>query len=161
MIRPTTTIQSAEPKIVALAKNWAGGETRPEALAANLCRGVFKYLKKSLAANSEDALTILERREGDCTEHTLLFVAVARACGLPAREVGGLALGQSQGKPVLAWHAWPEFHDGSCWRAVDPTWNEPGGVDGTHWKLSVGDRDSAWLNLMGRLKVRVERVETR
>ena len=161
MTRPTTTIQSADPRVLALAKNWAKGETRPEALAANLCRGVFGYLKKTLAANSEDALTILDRREGDCTEHTLLFVAVARAAGLPAREVGGLALGQSQGKPVLAWHAWPEYHDGSCWRAVDPTWNEPGGVDGTHWKLSVGDRDSAWLNLMGRLKVKVERVETR
>lgn len=161
MTRPTTTIQSADPKIVALAKNWAGGEGRPDVLAANLCRGVFKYLKKTLAANSEDALTILERREGDCTEHTLLFVAVARASGLPAREVGGLALGQNQGKPVLAWHAWPEFHDGSCWRAVDPTWNEPGGVDGTHWKLSIGERDSAWLNLMGRLKVTVERVDSR
>lgn len=161
MTRPTTTIQSADPRILALAKRWADGETRPDALAAKLCRGVYGHLKKTLAANSEDALTILDRREGDCTEHTLLFVAVARAVGLPAREVGGLALGQSRGKPVLAWHAWPEFHDGSRWRAVDPTWNEPEGVDGTHWKLSVGDRDSAWLNLMGRLKVTVERIESR
>jgi hypothetical protein len=75
--------------------------------------------------------------------------------------VGGLAYGQVKGKPVLAWHAWPEYHDGKQWRAVDPTWNEPDGVDGTHWKLSVGDRDAAWLNLMGKLKVEVEKVETR
>ena len=161
MVSPTGVIQSGDPKVIALAKKWGANEKRPAELAANLCRGVYKYLKKILGANSEDALTIIERREGDCTEHTLLFVAVARAAGLPAREVGGLAYGQVKGKPVLAWHAWPEYHDGKQWRAVDPTWNEPEGVDGTHWKLSVGDRDSAWLNLMGKLKVEVEKVETR
>jgi len=161
MVSPTVAIQSADPKVIALAKKWGANEKRPAELAANLCRGVYKYLKKILGANSEDALTIIDRREGDCTEHTMLFVAVARAAGLPAREVGGLAYGQVKGKPVLAWHAWPEYHDGKQWRAVDPTWNEPEGVDGTHWKLSVGDRDSAWLNLMGKLKVEVEKVETR
>lgn len=159
--KPTLTIQSADPRIKSLAVRWAAKETRPDAIASNICRGVFGHLRKTLGANSEDALTILERKEGDCTEHTLLFVAVARAAGLPAREVGGLALGQSRGKPVLAWHAWAEYHDGNRWRAVDPTWNEPEGVDGTHWKLSVGDRDSAWLNLMGRLKVTVESVQKR
>lgn len=161
MVSPTVAIQSADPKVIALAKKWGANEKRPAELAANLCRGVYKYLKKILGANSEDALTIIDRREGDCTEHTLLFVAVARAAGLPAREVGGLAYGQVKGKPVLAWHAWPEYHDGKQWRAVDPTWNEPDGVDGTHWKLSVGDRDAAWLNLMGKLKVEVEKVEAR
>lgn len=161
MMSPTGTIQSADAKVLALARQWGADEKRPEALAANICRGVYKYLKKVLGANSEDALTIIDRREGDCTEHTLLFVAVARAAGLPAREVGGLAYGQLRGKPVLAWHAWPEYHDGKQWRAIDPTWNEPDGVDGTHWKLSVGDRDAAWLNLMGKLKVNVEKLESR
>jgi len=54
------------------------------------------------------------------------------------------------------WHAWAEIHDGRQWISMDPTWNEVH-VDATHLVLSVGPEDFAWLNVLGKMKIRVVR----
>lgn len=61
-------------------------------------------------------------RAGDCTEHALLFVALARRFGYPARDVSGFVVIAPVGKaPSGAFgHAWAEVHDGRRWRRVDP-----------------------------------------
>ncbi len=72
-----------------------------------------------------------------CTEFTDLFVTLARAAGIPAREVNGFAYTQNGTLRPLSLlrdvlHAWPEYWDAttSHWVAVDPTWeNTTGGVD--------------------------------
>jgi len=38
--------------------------------------------------------------------------------------------------------------------SVDPTWNQVF-VDATHIKLSEGDENWSWLNLLSKLKIRV------
>lgn len=72
-----------------------------------------------------------------CLEFTDLFIAIARAAGIPAREIDGYAYTQdtkerplSLVKDVL--HAWPEYYDTQrqSWIMVDPTWaNTTGGMD--------------------------------
>ncbi len=71
-----------------------------------------------------------------CMEFTDLFIALARAAGIPSRELDGFAYTQngklrplSLNKDVL--HAWPEYwNDKRGWVMVDPTWeNTTGGVD--------------------------------
>lgn len=71
-----------------------------------------------------------------CMEFTDLFISLARAAGIPARELDGYAYTAnptlrplSLTKDVL--HAWPEyFDDKKGWIMVDPTWeNTTGGVD--------------------------------
>ena len=72
-----------------------------------------------------------------CLEFTDLFIAVARAAGIPAREINGFAFTQnSKERPVSlikdVLHAWPEYYDSelNTWVMVDPTWsNTTGGVD--------------------------------
>lgn len=72
-----------------------------------------------------------------CMEFTDLFIALARASGIPAREVDGFAYTQnSKQRPVSlvkdVLHAWPEYYDyqKQTWVMVDPTWgNTTGGVD--------------------------------
>ena len=72
-----------------------------------------------------------------CLEFTDLFVAVARAAGIPAREVNGFAYTQNSKERPLSLvkdvlHAWPEYYDSNLrtWVMVDPTWgNTTGGVD--------------------------------
>ncbi len=72
-----------------------------------------------------------------CLEFTDLFIALARANGIPAREVNGFAYTQnSKEKPLSlikdVLHAWPEYYDFDIetWVMVDPTWgNTTGGVD--------------------------------
>lgn len=72
-----------------------------------------------------------------CLEFTDLFVALARAAGIPAREVDGFAYTQNEKQRPLSLvkdilHAWPEYYDDTLqtWVMVDPTWgNTTGGVD--------------------------------
>ncbi|HWY79947.1 MAG TPA: transglutaminase-like domain-containing protein [Candidatus Sulfotelmatobacter sp.] len=72
-----------------------------------------------------------------CREFTDLFIALARAAHIPAREIEGFAYTDnpkqrplSQEKEIL--HVWPEYYDSQkkMWIMVDPTWGSTtGGVD--------------------------------
>lgn len=72
-----------------------------------------------------------------CTEYTDLFIAIARAAGIPAREVEGFAYTENSKlrplslvKDIL--HAWPEYYDTQkkSWIMIDPTWGSTtGGMD--------------------------------
>ena len=84
------------------------------------------------------ALGVLQHPQSAvCLEFTDLFIALARAAGIPAREVDGFAYTQNTiSRPLLAskdvLHAWPEYYDDGqkTWVMVDPTWgNTTGGVD--------------------------------
>src|SRR5439155_18268292 len=96
-----------------------GAETDPLKKARLLKNYVYKNLRKTMACNSSTTLGVLDSMAGDCTEHTLLFVSLARAAGLPARELTGVA----HVDQIFGWHAWAEFHYGHQWVSVDPTWN--------------------------------------
>lgn len=75
-----------------------------------------------------------------CLEFTDLFIAIARAAGIPAREVDGFAYTENAKQRPLSkvndiLHAWPEYYDTKreTWVMVDPTWgNTTGGVDYFH-----------------------------
>jgi len=72
-----------------------------------------------------------------CMEFTDLFIALARAAGIPAREVNGFAYTENPEIQPLSLvndvlHAWPEYYDfdKGVWIPVDPTWaSTTGGVD--------------------------------
>lgn len=64
-----------------------------------------------------------------CLEFTDLFVALARAAGIPSREIDGFAYTQNEKQRPVALlkdilHAWPEYYDRQLqtWIMVDPTW---------------------------------------
>lgn len=64
-----------------------------------------------------------------CLEFTDLFIALARAAGIPAREIDGFAYTKNEKQRPLSLvkdvlHAWPEYYDKSLesWIMVDPTW---------------------------------------
>lgn len=75
-----------------------------------------------------------------CREFTDLFIAIARAAGIPAREINGFAYTEnprlrpiSLSQDIL--HAWPEYYDKDkkTWVMVDPTWGSTtGGIDYFH-----------------------------
>ncbi len=72
-----------------------------------------------------------------CMEFTDLFIALARAAGIPAREVVGFAYTNNPHlRPLLLeserLHTWPEYYDRErkIWIPVDPTWaNTTGGLN--------------------------------
>ena len=156
-LKATATMQADHEKIRKLAKEIVGDEKDPLKAAKLLEKWVYKNLRKTYDANADDALTVLENKAGDCTEHTLLFTTLARAAGIPARQVGGVVYVGGD-NPSFGWHAWSEVHDGSQWVTVDPTFNQVY-IDPTHIKFSEGAEDQAYLNVAGKLKVKVVKVE--
>jgi transglutaminase-like putative cysteine protease len=102
--------------------------------------------------SSDQASEVLRAGKGDCTEHSLLFVAMARAAGIPARGVHGMVYAAyGDGVPALYWHAWAEVRSGDEWIAVDPTFDQPV-ADATHIALGRGTQVDA-VSLLGALAV--------
>ena len=75
---------------------------------------------KSLRVGYASASDAARLGEGDCTEHALLLAALARATGIPARVVHGLAYSEDYGDgPTLVPHAWVAAWTGERWQAFD------------------------------------------
>ena len=105
-------------------------------------------------------MDVVVAKRGDCSEHAVLFTALARAAGIPARAVGGVMY---MGDEVRAfgWHAWNEVVLDGHWVEVDPTWNQIS-VDATHIAVGSGDQASSRTSVMlGGLRFKVVSVERR
>jgi len=65
---------------------------------------------------------ILAKRSGKCVDISSVFIALARASGVPAREVFGIRLPDKGNKDISGdFHCWAEFYlPGSGWVPVDP-----------------------------------------
>lgn len=65
----------------------------------------------------------LARHSGKCADVSSVFVALARAAGVPAREVFGLRLGSKTRQDITGeYHCWAEFYlPGTGWVQVDPS----------------------------------------
>jgi hypothetical protein len=149
--RPEPLLESRDPKIISLARQLAGTERNPRVVAERINTWVHDSLKKRITFGVPNALQVLQSRTGDCNEHTQLFVALARAAGLPARIAAGLAY--VDGK--FFYHAWPEVLLDD-WVAVDPTFGQfP--ADAAHLRFVIGGvaRQTELLRLMGNLKIDV------
>jgi len=116
-----------------------------------LSRWVAAYVRKEQTVGLPSAVRVFELRRGDCNEFTTLYVALARAAGLPARPAAGLVrLGDH-----FYYHAWPEVYLGT-WVPLDPTLDQfP--ADPTHLRFVTGGlaRQVALLRVTGRLKIEV------
>ena len=138
-------------EIVALADRLAEGMRDPRVIAQRINAWVYDSVKKEVTIGIPSALHVLHTRVGDCNEHTQLFVALARAAGIPARIASGLAY--VDGK--FYYHAWPEIMLRG-WVAVDPTFGQfP--ADASHIRFVTGGlgRQAELLRLVGALKVDV------
>lgn len=142
-------LQVNDNEIVALALRIAGDERDPSIIAQRINQWVFDSLEKAITISVPSAVQVLRTRRGDCNEHTQLYVALARAAGIPARINTGLAY--VNGK--FYYHAWPEVRLRD-WVAVDPTFGQfP--ADAAHLRFIRGglSRQGELLRLVGNLKV--------
>ena len=161
-LEPGTLIPSNHRELREAA--WEILEEVPDrkAAAIELMRWVYAEVDKRPVLSLPNGLEVLRRLEGDCNEHTALYVSLARAAGIPARIAAGLVYtDQIDGRPALYYHAWPEVHLGGAtpWVPVDPTFGQfP--ADATHIKLVEGDLDRQVeiLGMMGRIEVEVIEV---
>ena len=150
-LRPERLLQSEDSIIVALAERIRGDTRNPRVAAERLARWVHDSLEKRISFSIPSATQVLRARAGDYLEHTQLYVALARAIGLPGSCGGGSRLRRRQVLlPCLA---------GSLpgdWVAVDPTFGQfP--ADAAHLRFVIGgfSKQAELLRLIGRLRIDV------
>jgi hypothetical protein len=151
-LEATPFLQSDHPRVRDAARTIVGDERDPARAAARLRAWVFGALEKRPTASIPNALQVLEMRAGDCNEHAVLFAALARAAGIPARVVAGIVYADG----VFLYHAWDEVWIGSRWMSVDAAFDQAP-VDATHIKLVEGGPEThgALVPLIGKLSVDV------
>ncbi|MEW5733735.1 MAG: transglutaminase domain-containing protein [Thermodesulfobacteriota bacterium] len=112
---------------------------RAEETAARITRGKSTVLAKARAiydwtcentfrdpetrgCGTGDICKLMEKPGGKCVDISSLFVALARAAGVPAREVLGIRQGKGDAQDITTWqHCWAEFFlPGYGWVPVDP-----------------------------------------
>ena len=154
-LEPEPLIQSDDERIVRRARKITAGRAQwrqdPKQVARQLTSSVYMMLDKSITFSVPSAVQVLETLTGDCNEHTVLFVAMARALGLPARTAVGLVYVNG----AFFYHAWAEvWLDG--WVAVDPTFGQfP--ADASHIRFVIGGlaQQVEILRLIGNLDIEV------
>jgi transglutaminase-like putative cysteine protease len=148
----TPLIQARDARIIRQAEAIVAGITDPAVAARRLNDWVYREVRKEIVPSVPSAVQVLEAKRGDCNEHTVLYVALARAIGLPARTAAGLV--HVRGK--FYFHAWPEVWLGGTWVALDPTLGQAP-ADASHLRFLVGGlaRQIELIRLIGRLQLEV------
>ena len=150
-LAPEPLIQSDDPRIQAQARLIVGDEREPARAARLIHDWVHAHVRQTAGAGMPGARSVLATRRGDCNEYTVLYVALARAAGLPARSVAGLLYLDGR----FYYHAWPEVYLAG-WVAVDPAADQfP--ADAAHVRFVVGGlaRQAELVRLIGGLKLEV------
>jgi len=154
-LEPEPLIQSDDPRIIETAQRVADWhfmwDKSPKRVTRALATAVNRMLEKEVTFSVPNAVQVLESRRGDCNEHTVLFVAMARALGLPARTAVGLVYVDG----AFFYHAWPEVWLGE-WVAVDPTFGQIPG-DAAHLRFVIGGlaQQVEIVRLIGNLNIEV------
>lgn len=133
-LKPTTYWQSDSEKIKLLANSLKTPQAIYNFVSSNL-----KYDTARVQPNIQrvGAIGALENpSQAICMEFTDLFIALARAAGIPAREINGYAYTENKELQPLSLvndvlHAWPEYYDSEkgVWIPIDPTWGSTSGID--------------------------------
>ena len=150
-LAPEPLIQSEDARIQAHARQVVGRERDPARAASLINEWVRAHVAPQVAVGAPNAVRVLATGRGDCNERTVLYVALARAAGLPARSVAGLLYLDGR----FYYHAWPEVYLGD-WVAVDPTLGQfP--ADAAHLRIVIGGlaRQAELVRLVGGLKLEV------
>lgn len=128
---------------------WQSDDQQIKALAVDLKtpEAIYKFVTEKLKYNYDRVRPNVERlgalnalsspSDVICMEFTDLFISIARAAGIPAREINGYAYTENPDIQPLSLvndvlHSWPEYYDQQkkAWIPVDPTWGSTtGGVD--------------------------------
>ena len=128
---------------------WQSGDLKIVALAQSLKypKNIYDFVTHALTYDTSRAIPNVQRfgalkaldnpQSAICMEFSDLFIAIARAANIPAREVNGYAYTENpQIQPLSlvsdVLHSWVEYWDGlrNLWIPIDPTWGSTtGGVD--------------------------------
>lgn len=136
-LQPSWDLPSRDPAVDAAAIEAVAGARTAEDTLRRLTTWVARQIVTDTGATgSSTALHALRNRRGGPEGKARLLAAMARARGLPARVVSGLAVFQDGSH----FHAWTEIWQGG-WNAADPTFGHvPASASLVRLSLGGGDR---------------------
>jgi transglutaminase-like putative cysteine protease len=143
-LAPTPLLQFQEPLFNGLLARLHPPPDAPRwELAKRVTSFVFEWItEKDMSVGFASAQEVARNGRGDCTEHSVLAIALLRKLGVPARGVvGWVGLGE-----VLGLHFWVEVKLGDRWVPVDPTFDE---APASALRLKLGTTDLADLGSIG------------
>jgi hypothetical protein len=153
----TTIYPLSHEKVITLAKEAVGDAKTPREKVERLVPFVHKYIRPSYTAEPLGLLELLKVKKGDCKHYALLFTTLARACGIPAREVSGL-LYMGDDEKAFGPHAWNEVVLDGVWVPIDASCNQVE-LDAAH--IRFGTRLGETLVLLskaGQMKLKLVEV---
>ncbi len=150
----TFYINSKNINIIDTGKTIVGKEKIIYKKVKLITNWLYKNVKKDLIGAEIPSKRVLKILKGDCTEHAILFAALARSQNIPTKVVSGLVYDNHT--KSFYYHAWNEVFIGE-WFPVDPTLNQPIAKLG-HIKLTEGDYSKMkenTKNYFGRLHISI------
>lgn len=157
-LKATPRYPADQEKVKALAARAVKGATDDRQKVQRLLKFTDRHIPDHLGGEALTVMDLLEKPRGDCSAHALLFTALARAAGIPAREAGGwMYMGDDY--QTFGGHAWNEVILDGHWVPVDPTWTQMQ-LDAGHIQEHGGGNDGRMLeSMIPGLKARVISVK--
>lgn len=130
--------QADDKDIINTAKEIKGKEKDSYKISKKIMEWVYKNInKKNFNIGFAGAKEVLNSKEGDCTEHSVLMSALLKSLGIPTKVVGGVVYFNGR----FYYHMWVKVFvaEGTrqTWINMDPTLNQAP-ADATHIKLAEG-----------------------
>lgn len=173
--KPQKFWETYDPDIIKKAQELVD---REKSVADN-ARQIYDFVTKELTYSSERVTKNLIRYgasqafkrkdEAVCMEFTDLYIALARAAGIPAREIDGYAYTfDTERRPTIGdvLHTWVEIYIPTIgWIQIDPTWGATtkgldyfSKLDTNHFVFVIKGLDSEWPYPAGAYKLSPDQV---
>jgi hypothetical protein len=160
-LRANAWVRSEDPEIRRIAAKAGTAERSIPARMAKLEGQVRQHMHRDADyVGYADAVEALRTGRGDCTEFAVLLAALARAQGIPARVVAGMAYSSrfTGNRDSFNPHAWVQVYDGTRWSSYDAALE---GFDSAHVAIGIGTGEptelfDAFLQLR---QLRIDKLE--
>ncbi|HAK47478.1 MAG TPA: hypothetical protein DCO79_16355 [Spirochaeta sp.] len=120
-IYPSPEVQSDDAELLTLSASFTG--TTADELIKEIHDWLICYLYYDTASvtfadrRQQDAQSVYSYGAAVCEGYTSLFMALLRGRGIPVQYISGTANGGN--------HAWNNVFNGTEWKLIDPTWDDP------------------------------------
>ncbi len=117
--------QDKPGRVASLSESIVAGKSTPVEKARTVYQWVTANMRRDPATRGcgqGNVCVLIDRRSGKCVDINSVFVALLNAAGVPAREVFGIRLGQTDRTDITHWqHCWAEFYlPDAGWVPADP-----------------------------------------
>jgi transglutaminase-like putative cysteine protease len=119
---PRSRLQLDVDLVRETAREIVGEETNPYWIARKIFDWVIEKLEYDRVGGWDVPTTLIKRGTGSCSEYAFLYIALARAAGLPARYEGSVVVRGDNASIDDVYHRWCEVYlPGIGWMPVDPS----------------------------------------